>query len=74
MRMILGIIRIKGAAMTDQDPLHFNDPPSRHPTHRGVRIITSAALLGGQREVILQHGTETYRLQLTGSNKLILTK
>jgi len=30
--------------------------------------------LAGYREVIIQHGTEQYRLRLTGSNKLILMK
>ena len=36
--------------------------------------INSAELLAGTREVLIQHGAETYRLKLTSSNKLILTK
>jgi hemin uptake protein HemP len=35
---------------------------------------TSDLILRGQREVIIQHGAERYRLRLTASNKLILTK
>ena len=37
-------------------------------------IVTSRALLGGSRQLIIQHGDERYRLMLTRSNKLILTK
>ncbi len=37
-------------------------------------IIDSVTLLGGRREVIIRHGDELYRLRVTASNKLILTK
>ena len=37
-------------------------------------VIDSATLLGGRREVIIRHGDELYRLRVTASNKLILTK
>jgi hemin uptake protein HemP len=37
-------------------------------------IVSSRDLLSGHREVIIQHGAEQYRLRLTSSNKLILTK
>jgi hemin uptake protein HemP len=36
--------------------------------------IDSATLLKGQRELLIRHGAETYRLRITASNKLILTK
>jgi hemin uptake protein HemP len=36
--------------------------------------ISSQDLLAGRREVIIQHGADQYRLQLTNSNKLILVK
>jgi len=36
--------------------------------------VSSEELLGGRRELIIQHGGERYRLLLTRSNKLILTK
>lgn len=38
------------------------------------RKISSADILQGDREVLIQHGTETYRLRVTKSNKLILNK
>jgi hemin uptake protein HemP len=31
-------------------------------------------LMQGRRELIIRHGAETYRLRITASNKLILTK
>jgi hemin uptake protein HemP len=37
-------------------------------------IVSSQDLLGGHRQLIIRHGREQYRLQLTNSNKLILTK
>lgn len=40
----------------------------------GPKRITSAELLGDQREVIILHGTDEYRLRLTSNAKLILTK
>jgi hemin uptake protein HemP len=30
--------------------------------------------MGGRRELIIRHGTGSYRLRVTASNKLILTK
>ena len=37
-------------------------------------IVESATLMGGRRELIIRHGDGTYRLRITASNKLILTK
>ena len=39
-----------------------------------ARRIESAMLLGDQRELIIAHGEDTYRLRLTSKGKLILTK
>jgi hemin uptake protein HemP len=36
--------------------------------------IDSRALFAAEREIIIAHGDETYRLRLTSQNKLILTK
>tara|TARA_R110002110_G_scaffold29975_4_gene106229 strand:- start:251 stop:424 length:174 start_codon:yes stop_codon:yes gene_type:complete len=36
--------------------------------------VSSAALFNGKREIIIEHGIERYRLQITASNKLILIK
>lgn len=30
--------------------------------------------MAGQQMIVIQHGNETYRLQLTAAGKLILTK
>jgi len=37
-------------------------------------VIDSVALMGGRRELVIRHGEDTYRLRITASNKLILTK
>jgi len=38
------------------------------------QTVSSEELLGGRRQLIIQHGGERYRLLVTRSNKLILTK
>jgi hemin uptake protein HemP len=50
-------------------PRSGTGPPAATPA-----ALSSAALLAGAREVLIRHGEETYRLKLTSSNKLILTK
>jgi hemin uptake protein HemP len=40
----------------------------------GAPVVSSRDLLGEGREVIILHGRDRYRLFLTKSNKLILTK
>lgn len=40
----------------------------------GVPTVDSAALFGGERELLIQHGSERYRLRRTRNGKLILTK
>jgi hemin uptake protein HemP len=42
-------------------------------TMRGNRI-DSRELFAAEREIIIAHGEESYRLRLTSQNKLILTK
>ena len=37
-------------------------------------VVESAALLGSGRELLIKHGAALYRLRVTASNKLILTK
>lgn len=39
-----------------------------------LRRVHSAALLGSEQEVEIQHGQAVYRLRLTSLGKLILTK
>ena len=52
------------------------DPSEEHPGESSpkVRIIRSAELLQGEREVCIDHEGEIYRLRLTRNKKLILHK
>ncbi|MGE3781904.1 MAG: hemin uptake protein HemP [Alphaproteobacteria bacterium] len=54
-------------------------PPTLEPCNKDdgrgtARVVSSRDLLGQARELIIVHGGERYRLLLTRSNKLILTK
>lgn len=40
----------------------------------GVRVISSRELLQGQREVVIEHQGEYYRLRLTRNDRLVLYK
>jgi hemin uptake protein HemP len=40
---------------------------------QAMRRLSSAALLQGQRQVVIEHGGREYRLRLTAQGKLILT-
>ncbi|WP_442508831.1 hemin uptake protein HemP [Novipirellula sp. SH528] len=62
--------------MTDSEP---SDPavptPSNWASSESLpRIVPSSELLDGRREVWIEHGPEMYRLRLTASGKLYLTK
>lgn len=48
--------------------------PSVRPVPGDLPMLNSRDLFTTQREVLIQHGTEHYRLRLTSTNKLILTK
>ena len=39
-----------------------------------VRRLLADALFGAARELVIEHGSEEYRLRITQSGKLILTK
>jgi hemin uptake protein HemP len=58
----------------DTSPNHPAGRFNRVPGDAAVRSITSEALLAGQRMILIRHGDDEYRLQVTGSGKLILTK
>ena len=57
--------------MPDNDPLDASAGIGRPDV---TRSISSDELLAGQRLIIIRHGREEYRLQVTGTGKLILTK
>jgi hemin uptake protein HemP len=44
-----------------------------HPTAI-LPLLQSSSLLQGRNEVLIQHGTETYRLRVTKAGKLMLQK
>lgn len=44
------------------------------PLPSDLPILHSRDLFATQREVLIQHGSDHYRLRLTATNKLILTK
>lgn len=48
-----------------------NARPAQSQSVRRVRIED---ILAGRREVIIEHGSEEYRLRMTSNSKLILTK
>lgn len=54
------------------------DDAPRTDTHPGsfqqCEEVDSTRLLHGQREVLIRHGSEVYRLRHTRNDKLILTK
>ncbi len=39
-----------------------------------IPVADSVTLLRGSRELLIRHGSQTYRLRITATGKLILTK
>ncbi|WP_240035559.1 hemin uptake protein HemP [Hwanghaeella grinnelliae] len=50
------------------------EPTPRKESERSVTVISSADLLGGRPEVMIEHNGDLYRLRHTRQGKLILTK
>ncbi len=50
-----------------------NPQPAR-PDNAPAQTLTSAELMQGRREIVIEHLGERYRLQQTRNGKLILTK
>ena len=48
--------------------------PSRSPLLPPTAELSSSQLLRGEREVVIRHGEQVYRLRHTRNDKLILTK
>jgi len=44
------------------------------PSARTIPTIASEQLMRGNKEIIIQHGADEYRLRITAAGKLILTK
>jgi hemin uptake protein HemP len=58
--------------MRRSDPEAVDPPPPR--SSGEPRRVKVSELLEGEREAILEHGGQDYRLRITASGKLILTK
>jgi hemin uptake protein HemP len=54
--------------------LHSAGEASRAKSERDAASIESSQLMAGRRELLIRHGASTYRLRVTASEKLILTK
>ena len=55
----------------DQDDARAQRAPQPGP---GTRRLKVSELLAGEREAILEHDGQDYRLRITAKGKLILTK
>jgi hemin uptake protein HemP len=55
-------------------PNDIEKADTAQPAGKSLRMISSSDLLGGDRLVIIRHAGENYRLQVTATGKLILTK
>jgi hemin uptake protein HemP len=60
--------------MSILDPMSPGPAAPQAASPRAVSRIASDQLMRGQREIIIQHGREEYRLRVTAAGKLILTK
>jgi hemin uptake protein HemP len=49
-------------------------PPDSVPLAPGTKLISSADLFAGCRELVIRHGNDLYRLRITKAGKLILNK
>jgi hemin uptake protein HemP len=54
--------------------LHSTGESSRANPERDASSVDSSQLMAGRRELLIRHGASTYRLRVTASEKLILTK
>jgi hemin uptake protein HemP len=59
-------------------PLASSTPTQNARRNRSVAVVgnelNSRELFGTDREILIVHGSDRYRLRLTSQNKLILTK
>jgi hemin uptake protein HemP len=63
--------------MTNETTKPTPDPQTPRPemaTRQARRMVKSSDLLGGDREVLIEHNGGVYSLRQTSNGKLILTK
>lgn len=61
-----------------EDSVKLMPPPGNTTADRRIDVVSgeidSRELFQTEREIRIRHGADTYRLRLTGLNRLILTK
>jgi hemin uptake protein HemP len=57
----------------DQPVRNSGEPAALHRADSSLPRFSSAALLQGQRQIVIEHAGREYRLRLTAQGKLILT-
>ncbi len=57
-------------ATPDENAIDDDGPPATGP----VVVVHAAELFGEQREIVIEHAGERYRLRITRRGKLILQK
>lgn len=75
-------VRVNRNLIIEGDEKRMNQPSRAARTNESeagrpdssIPVVDSATLMSGRRELIIRHGAESYRLRVTASNKLILTK
>ena len=60
--------------MTTEPEPDRQPPQGEESTVPVQRVLRLEELLGDEREVLIQHGGEYYRLRLTRNGRLLLTK
>lgn len=73
------MVIIRHMALLSLDPpLRAAEPVSpaarSNPRAPAIPLVSSEALFGKAREILIEHSGAYYRLRVTHSNKLILTK
>jgi hemin uptake protein HemP len=63
-----------GGKLGDTPKHAATSPPTARSVAMSGNRINSRELFAAEREIIIAHGEENYRLRLTSQNKLILTK
>jgi hemin uptake protein HemP len=72
MRCIL-INMIPATGVPAMSKTENNPPPPVGPSLGPPRRLSSAALLQGERQIVIDHAGREYRLRVTAQGKLILT-
>lgn len=62
------------ATVDDLDAAAARKLPAPMSRANGLPCVRSEDLIGGNREIMIEHGGGYYRLRITRANKLILTK